>query len=796
MCIEVNESEWEELGPFCGRCADWTAAKCGGRWVASVWRGKPGPAAVPMVLLERMHRSHRAEDSMIVRRADLSRARDPELRYRPQQWVKTCRLERWMEVPWSATLRRRDEIELDCQRDFVNMGLCGQETAAKWKAERRRDKKPALNEMMSGRNVRRSVGPLSRYEAELRNRLDMSLQGADSALQPMGERMAHAFLEEKKKSAPKAVNFDAVPLNWHNVPKRARREHLTEGGVPTGVPVLSVVPVTFMGSVDRESYAQAVRLRVRTQEPPPENTSIVQLHVWAGDHPARDQHLYLKLKPECGGTFYAAREVPWEYQETYWSYLWAVYNYSGEGRYGRCCSSCLLADVRCGDCEPCRTGGWCQHRQCITASWRRRSAPWRLLSAHGLRCPPAFRVGANVRDTDAVRRRVRRSRQLGLESSVRLRELAKVEEMVVDVSPADVTVEEFSPGAPGVGVAREGADPAAPAGGPTEDSPLVPVGGETPGVALGPGARRAPSPSPLVPAGGRAPEAALESEERRAPSPSLPGRPVAGGSADIAVVPLSGPVEPLPLLPSASRPPADATVTVMSAVAVMVGASEDLASLRGCVGLCSPDPGVTPGLCADSVRAHRLLLAFRCPELYCPGPATPGGVRGFRGYACVSVGQVARHLVAHGYAPEEVTRHVVEVLGHEVRRRRESMLCPALSRRVRCAYPFCPVVGSVGEMWRHADEHHRFDGAGLEDPFYGRHGGVPPRERVAARLVMEELAGLEVGRSLKSVKLPVGEGGYPEDGLIEVCLGMRPADVPVEGVEVMVGWAEPSFVKI
>ena len=155
------------------------------------------------------------------------------------------------------------------------------------------------------------------------------------------------------------------------------------------------------------------------------------------------------------------------------------------------------------------------------------------------------------------------------------------------------------------------------------------------------------------------------------------------------------------------------------------------------------------------------------------------------------MGAVWRHFEAHGFSPDEVVQHVKEALGHEVERRRASVHSPVLSRLVRCAYPACPSVGSVGQMWAHAQGHHRFTGEGLADVFFGWASSVPPRERVAARLVMEEVAGMEVARELKSLRLPVGDGAWTDDGLLEVCVEMRRADLPAAGFEQVVGWVEP-----
>ena len=242
---------------------------------------------------------------------------------------------------------------------------CGPEVAAKWKSEGRSDRRPTLNEFLTSRHARRLVGVLCPYESQLRDHLNRSLQRQDPARKAMSDQMAVDFQEEKRRpTGARVTRFDPVPLNWQHVPKRERRECLTVDGVATAVPALSVVPVTFVGSADRGDY-RAVRVRGgRTREGLAENTSAVQLHVWVGDEcPARDQYLFLKLKPEFGGGFYAAREVPWVHQEAYWRFLWRAYCYAGQEHYGRCCSSCLLGDVRCGDCEPCRTGQWCQHRQ-------------------------------------------------------------------------------------------------------------------------------------------------------------------------------------------------------------------------------------------------------------------------------------------------------------------------------------------------------------------------------------------------------------------------------------------------
>ena len=180
MCIEVEERDWDEVGSFAGRCLGWRDAKCGGLWWASAWVGKAAPVPGPYVLLERVQHSHRSEDSMIVTLAELVRVgdlEDPTLSFCPQRWVKSCRLERWMSVPGSRTLVRREEVELECQERFVAAELCGPETAARWKAERRVDKKPTLNEVMGGRNLRRCVGPLSREEMALRDHLNNSLLG-------------------------------------------------------------------------------------------------------------------------------------------------------------------------------------------------------------------------------------------------------------------------------------------------------------------------------------------------------------------------------------------------------------------------------------------------------------------------------------------------------------------------------------------------------------------------------------------------------------------------------------------
>ena len=740
MCIEVEEAQYDELGHFAGRCAGWEAAKCGGRWRASVWKGKPSPlggvAGVPMVLLERIRRSHQAEDSMIVSQADLMRMaalRKPELRFRPQRWVRDCGLVRWMEVRQKPSLCRRDDVERERQGAYVRSGLCGSVAAAKWNAERRSDRRPTLNEFLFSRNVRRLAGGLSPYEQELRERLDRSLCRQDPALRDMSAQMARDFQEEKRRSGGDCVtHFDPVPLNWQHVMKKDRHECLTVDGVATDVPVLSVVPVTFMGSADRGDI-RAVRVRGgRTRELLAGNTSAVQLHVWVGDEcPARDQYLYLKLKPEFGGGFYAAREVPWVHQEAYWRSLWVVYSYATQEHYGRCCSSCLLGDVRCGDCEPCRTGQWCQHRQCVTESWRRRSSPPWLLTVNAFKCPPVFRVGATGPDNDADRRRVLRSRQLGQDSSVRLRGLEKVEEVVVNISPGDISVGEFAEG-PDM-VVDEPASPPPRSNAVSEDSNV--------GAAVQVGPPGPPEEPPLLPL------------ERSVVSVVAPPRPPEGVS--------------------------------------FVGSGQGLASMRCCVGLCDPEAAVPASSCVDGVMAPRLLVAFRCPVLYCPGPATPGGVRGFRGQQCVSVGAVWRHFEAHGFSPDEVVQHVKEALGHEVERRRASVHSPVLSRLVRCAYPACPSVGSVGQMWAHAQGHHRFTGEGLADVFFGWASSVPPRERVAARLVMEEVAGMEVARELKSLRLPVGDGAWTDDGLLEVCVEMRRADLPAAGFEQVVGWVEP-----
>ena len=375
---------------------------------------------------------------------------------------------------------------------------------------------------------------------------------------------------------------------------------------------------------------------------------------------------------------------------------------------------------------------------------------------HGLKCPSAYRVGANVRDTDAARRRERRRRRLGKGSSVRLRGLTKVEEMVVDVSPLDVTAGEFSGSPSGTESEVEAPAPSDPGcGGEADADPgLVGAGDPTPPVVR-------PDPNPPAVASGVSPD----------------------------------PGEQPPLLPSAGRQVSAAPAAVPSEVAAFVGPGRDLASLRSCVGLCDPQPGVLPGLCSDAVNASRLLVPFRCSELYCPGPATPGGIMGFRGYACVSIEQVSRHLAEHGHSPDQVLQRVLEVLSNEVLRRRAAVQCPALSRRVRCAYPTCPAVGTVREMWGHAEEYHCFRGTGLADDFYGWHSSLSPRERAAARLIVEELSGLEVGRTLKRLTLPRIDGTRLDDGLLDVCLGMREGTLPASGVEVVLGWAEPSFVK-
>ena len=119
------------------------------------------------------------------------------------------------------------------------------------------------------------------------------------------------------------------------------------------------------------------------------------------------------------------------------------------------------------------------------------------------------------------------------------------------------------------------------------------------------------------------------------------------------LLPLERPLEPV------APPP------LVSESVAFVGPGRDLASLQCCVGLCDPASGVPPTACVDYIMAPRLLVAFRCPELYCPGPATPGGVRGFRGQSCVSVDQAANRLETHDYSPNQVIRHVVEVLSHE-----------------------------------------------------------------------------------------------------------------------------------
>ena len=56
---------------------------------------------------------------------------------------------------------------------------------------------------------------------------------------------------------------------------------------------------------------------------------------------------------------------------------------------------------------------------------------------------------------------------------------------------------------------------------------------------------------------------------------------------------------------------------------------------------------------------------------------------------------------------------------------------------------------------------------------------------------MEEVAGMEVARELKSLRLPVGDGAWTDDGLLEVCVEMRRADLPAAGFEQVVGWVEP-----
>ena len=743
MCIEVDEEQFDEIGRFAGRCTGWQEAKCGGRWRASVWKGKPSPlggaARVPMVLLERLHRSNQVEDSIIVSQSELlqmASLRDAKLGFRPHRWVKDRRIVRWIDVPKKPYLCRRDDEERARGDAYVASGLCGPEAAAKWRAESRSDRRPTLNEFLSSRHVRRLDGGLCSYEQQLKERLNRSLQHQDPSRKAMDAQMALDFQEEKRRrGGARVARFDPVPLNWQPVPNSERREYLSVDGVETDVPVLSVVPVTFVGSADRGDF-RAVRVRGgKNREVLAANTSAVQLHVWVGDEcPARDQYLFLKLKPEFGGAFYAAREVPWAHQEAYWRFLWRAYCHAGQEHYGRCCSSCLLGDARCGDCEPCRTGEWCQHRQCVTTSWRRRCSPPWLLTPNAFKCPPVFRVGANGPDTDAARRRVRRSRQLGQDSSVRIRGFQKVEEVVVDLSPDDISASEFSGGLAMV-----------------VDEPAISP----------PRSDAAPSDTDL--------------------------------GAAVQVCP-PGTVEEPPLLPL-ERPEVPAVVSPRPLESVsFVGSGVDLASMRCCVGLCGPTSTLPASSCADGVLAPRLLVVFRCPEWYCPGLATPGGARGFRGQQCVSVGAVWRHFEAHGYSREEVAQRVKEVLGQEVRRRRASVHHPDLSRMVRCAYPACPSVGSVGQMWVHAQEYHRFTGEGLVDHFYGWNSVVSPRERVAARLVMEEVAGMEIARERKTLQMPVSAGAWTDDGLAEVCVEMRRGTLPDEGFEEVVGWVGAGVV--
>ena len=97
-------------------------------------------------------------------------------------------------------------------------------------------------------------------------------------------------------------------------------------------------------------------------------------------------------------------------------------------------------------------------------------------------------------------------------------------------------------------------------------------------------------------------------------------------------------------------------------------------------------------------------------------------------------------------------------------------------------------------MWVHAQEHHRFTGEGLADHFYGWSSVVPPRERVAARLVMEEVAGMEIARERKTLQMPVSAGAWTDDGLAEVCVEMRRGTLPDEGFEEVVGWVGAGVV--